>query len=158
MFLKCLPASDCEEKYWPFAFRLETVLYGVVSCAAERLSAMTPDERILFLYDALGACMDRRDKAIPGDWWPEPAPSLEWFDEYLRGALDALGAEAVRLAELSPDERSQEADEAFDKKKVRDCAHLNETFRKFIFPGLKDAANHRDGDHVHTHDHNHDHE
>lgn len=139
MFLKCLDAAECEERFWPFVFRLETVLYGVVSGAAERLAGMEPDERILFLYDSLGASMDRRDKAIPENWWPEPAPSLEWFDDYLRKSLDALGAEAVRLAALDPAARQTQAQSAFDKKKVRECAHLNEAFRKFLLPNLSDA-------------------
>lgn len=139
MFLKCLLATECEERFWPFVFRLETVLYGVVAGASERLSTMTPDERIVFLFDALGASMDRRDKAIPEHWWPEPAPSLEWFYDYLRASLDALGAEAVRLAALDPDVRQKEAQNAFDKKKVRECAHRNEAFRKFLLPNLTDA-------------------
>lgn len=116
MFLKCLPDSDCEERYWPFVWRMETVLYGIVTEAAETLSVMSADERIVFLFDSLGASMDRRDKAIPPGWWPEPAPSLEWFDGYLHGALDSLGAEAVRLAALPKEERHEEADDAFDKK------------------------------------------
>ena len=135
MFLKYLSDREFDEEYWPFIFRLETVLSGIVKEAAERLSSGTPEESIALLFDALGAALDRRHSPLPEGWWPEPIPSMEWFDDYLHDEFDAIRTEAKRLSEVTKAKESAangEREDPFDRRRIHDCAHRSERFRAFI--------------------------
>ena len=134
MFLRYLSDTEYEERFWPFVFRLESVLAGIVQGSARRIVSLSPDERYDFLFDALGACLNTQNGTRPEGWWPEPTPSIEWFDGYLRHEYDFIVHEALRLAPLSDAERREQAESAFDKKKVRERAHLSEAFKKFLLP------------------------
>lgn len=141
MFLKYLSEHEVEEKYWPFVFRLETVISGVVKASSGRLAAGTPEERLTFLFDALGATLDRRGSPLPEGWWPDPVPPIEWFDDYIHREFDAITAEAARrsLAEKNGGKSaSAEEDDPFDRVKVRECAHRSDSFRAFLLPESKE--------------------
>ena len=175
MFLRSLSDHDYEEEYWPFVFRLETVLAGILKEGGERLAEMNPDDAYMFLFDSLGNALDPQNGLLPPNWWPEPIPSIEWFDDYLRREVDFIVAEAKKRAaakspsaadgkdsdggtDKSSDDAASDFEKAvdtaakiFDKRKVRDYAHRSETFRRFILPYAdpddSDAgANHHHGD------------
>lgn len=145
MFLRYLSDHDYEEEFWPFVFRLETVLAGIVREGGAKIAGMTPDDAYMFLFDSLGSALDPQNGLLPSGWWPEPIPPIEWFDDYLRRETDFILAEAERAAaiaakkggngaETDSDAPPETADSVFDKRKVRECAHRNDAFRRFILP------------------------
>ena len=155
MFLKILGDDDCPREYWPFVLRMETVLYGILAGGAPRIAQLGEEELICYLFEALGAAMDTRQKAIGPHWWPQPAPPLVWFDDYIHRHHKAFGQEAVRLAALTEQQRGKAAQEAFDREKIRRLAHESPELRRWLLPQEPQHEEHRLTDDDQGQDHHH---
>ena len=108
MFLRYPSDHDYEEKFWPFVFRLETVLAGIVQEGAPRIADLDDEAGYMFLFNALGNCLNTQNGLLPPNWWPTPAPSIEWFDDYLKREWEPIRKEARRIVS----ERQKESNDS----------------------------------------------
>lgn len=137
MFLKYLSDQDCEERYWPFVFRFETIVAGVVSEVAKRIDSLTNEQARAFFENVFAATLDERSNVAPPGWWSlvEPPP-YRWFQEYLNRELPFMISEAKRqsceLKETLAETGKDNSFDVFDRSKIHRCSHASPSFRDFL--------------------------
>ncbi len=137
MFLKYLSDQDCEERYWPFVFRFETIVAGAVAEAAKRIDSLSTEQASAFFENVFAAVLDEKSNIAPSGWWScSESPPYRWFRKYLDRELPFMLAESRRLSlesRKSTDEtRKENPLDAFDQSKIHHCAHASSSFRDFL--------------------------
>ncbi len=137
MFVTYLSNQNCEERYWPFVFRFETIVAGVVTEVAKRIVAFTDEQAQLFFQNAFAAALDDNSNVLPPGWWSRvESPPYLWFQKYLERELPFMIAESRRLADESLPETERigenQTSHVFDQSKIRHCAHVSPSFRDFL--------------------------
>ena len=140
MFLKYLSDQECEERYWSFVFRFETIVAGVVVEVAKRIDSLSTEQALTFFENVFAAALDEKSGIASSTWWSlvEP-PTYQWFREYLDRELPFMLAESRRLSfeskKTSDETKKENPLEAFDRSKIHRCAHASPSFRDFLRRG-----------------------
>lgn len=137
MFLKYLSDQECDKRYWPFVFRFETLVSGVVMEASRRIDGCDDEQAKNFFFNVFASALDENSGVTPPGWWLkiEPPP-YQWYREYIEREAPYMVREARRLAQerlTDPQKLDEESkQDFFDREKIHHCAHVSDVFRDFL--------------------------
>ncbi len=137
MFLTYLSNFEYEEKYWPFIFRFETLIQGVVVEAARSISTKPDPEIAQYLIQVFSQVLDPKNKLVPPDWWKDlTLPDSIWTRQFFDREIPLIVRQIRQIAKehntSTSSNKSATNDEFIDRNKIKERAHQSAVFRTYL--------------------------
>lgn len=137
MFLTYLSNFEYEEKYWPFIFRFETLIQGVVVEATRSISTKPDPEIAQYLIQVFSQVLDPKNKLVPTDWWKDlTLPDSIWTRQFFDREIPLIVRQIRQIAKehntSTSSNKSATNDEFIDRNKIKERAHQSTVFRTYL--------------------------